>query len=137
MSVNIEFDKDGCCELLDMFNEVLKGKEFELSVEFDSKVIKIKKNGTIKNSIILCDKNTENSSVLTLENGNIIWKIGQDDIEIGIDQFTECKKQGYFFPAEFIRVQTPKNKKPDYMYCELVDRHNLKKFFSIDNLTQS
>lgn len=123
MSICIEFDEEGCCNLLDMFNEICKEKEFELSVEFDPRVIKMKKGGVLKSSIIFCSKNTENESVFTLENNNIIWKMEQDDIEMGIEQFTECKQQGYFFPAEFIQIQTPKNKELDYIYCELVHNH--------------
>ena len=46
--------------------------------------------------------------------------INQDDIELGIERFSECKKDGYFFPAEFIQMSIPKNKKLDYVYCRLV-----------------
>lgn len=123
MSIYIEFDKEGCSNLLDMFNEIYKEKEFELRVEFDPSVMKMKKGGTLKSLVVLCNKNTEDKSVFTLENNNLIWKMEQDDIELGIEMFTECKQQGYFFPAEFIRIQTPKNKKLDYIYCELVPNH--------------
>lgn len=123
MSIYIEFDKEGCSNLLDMFNEIYKEKEFELRVEFDPSVMKMKKGGTLKSLVVLCNKNTEDKSVFTLENNNLIWKMEQDDIELGIEMFTECKQQGYFFPAEFIRIQTPKNKELDYIYCELVPNH--------------
>lgn len=123
MSIYIEFDKEGCSNLLDMFNEIYKEKEFELRVEFDPSVMKMKKGGTLKSLVVLCNKNTEDKSVFTLENNNLIWKMEQDDIELGIEMFTECKQQGYFFPAEFIQIQTPKNKKLDYIYCELVHNH--------------
>ena len=122
-SIYIEFDKEGSHSLLKMFNEIYNEKEFELSAEFDMGVLKMRKGGTIKSSIISCKKNSEDQSVFTIENDNIMWKMDEDDIEMGIEKFTECEQQGYFFPAEFIRICTPRNKKLDYIYCKLVHSH--------------
>ena len=48
MSIYIEFDEDGNKNFLDMFNEILKGKNFILDTQFDMGVVKIKKEAVWK-----------------------------------------------------------------------------------------
>ena len=88
-------------------------------------VVKIKKRGCMENLSIICRKNNEDRSVFAVEKDSVIWKFSQDDIEFGIEAFKECGQRGYFSPAEFICVHTPKNKKSDYIYCELVNKTKL------------
>lgn len=123
MSIDIEFDMNGNYDLLRMFNELYKKQEYKLNVELDMRVIKMGKREVIKNLIIVCNKSEEKTSFI-MKDDNIVWKIEQDDIEFGIEKFTECTRQGYFFPSEFIRIHTPKNKRLDYVYCKLV--HEMK-----------
>lgn len=125
MSIYIEFDEEGNKIFLDMFNEILKGKNFMLDAQFDMGVVKIKKRGCMENLSIICEKNNEDRSVFSVEKGEVIWKFSLDDIEFGIEALRECSQRGYFSPAEFIRVHTPKNKKLDYTYCELKDKSKL------------
>ena len=44
-SINIEFDETGNCDILKMFNELYKGREYQLRVEFDMGIIQKKKRG--------------------------------------------------------------------------------------------
>ena len=120
ISIHIEFDEDGNQHLLEMFNEILKGKNFKLNTEFDMGVIKTIKKGCMKKLNIICQKNSEDESVFTIKKDNVMWKFDPDDIELGIEVFTECSQRGYFSPAEFIRIRTPKNKKLDYIFCKLL-----------------
>lgn len=119
-SVHIEFDEEGSGNFLKMFNEIYKHKEYELRVDIDMGVIKMRKGEMKRNSLVLCNKNNEEESVMTIQNDIVVWKISLDDIEMGVDKFTDCEQQGYFFPSEFIRMRIPKNKKLDYTYCKLV-----------------
>ena len=111
-SINIEFDKIGNCDILKMFNELYEGREYKLNVEFDMGIIQKKKRGVREKLILICKQGNQDE--------NIVWEINQEDIELGIERFSECKKDGYFFPAEFIQMFIPKGKKLDYVYCRSV-----------------
>ena len=119
-SIIIEFDEMGNCDILLMFNELYEGKEYKLRVEFDMGLIQKKKKDERENIILICKQDNERDSVFKIQDENIVWVINQDDIELGIERFSECKKDVFFSPAEFIQMSTPKNKKLDYVYCRLV-----------------
>ena len=103
-----------------MFNELYEGREYKLNVEFDMGIIQKKKRGERENLILICKQSNEEDSAFRKQDGNIVWVINQEDIELGIERFSECKKDGYFFPAEFIEMFIPKGKKLDYVYCRSV-----------------
>ena len=119
-SINIEFDETGNCDILKMFNELYKGREYQLRIEFDMGIIQKKKRGERENLILICKQSNEEDSAFRKQDGNIVWVINQEDIESGIERFSECKKDGYFFPAEFIQMSIPGNKRSVYVYCRLV-----------------
>lgn len=119
-SIIIEFDEIGNCDILKMFSELYEGRGYKLSVEFDMGIIQKKKREVRENLILICKQNNEEDSIFRKQDENIVWAINQDDIELGVERFSECKKDGYFFPAEFIQMSIPKSKKLDYVYCRLV-----------------
>ena len=96
-SINIEFDETGNCDILKMFNELYEGREYQLRVEFDMGIIQKKKRGERENLILICKQSNEEDSAFRKQDGNIVWVINQEDIELGIERFSECKKDGYFF----------------------------------------
>ncbi|MCI9602444.1 MAG: hypothetical protein HFI17_18495 [Lachnospiraceae bacterium] len=103
-----------------MFNELYEGREYQLRAEFDMGIIQKKKRGERENLIFICKQSNEEDSAFRKQDGNIVWAINQGDIESGIERFSECKKDGYFFPAEFIQMSIPGNKRSVYVYCRLV-----------------
>lgn len=117
-AISVEVDEDGIHHFLEMFYTIMEGNEFVLYVELDIGVVKTKKGGKIKSKRILCKKDDVNESAIAIEENDIVWKFEPDDIEMGIEMFTECSQQGYFYPSEFIQIHTPKNQKLDYVYCE-------------------
>lgn len=119
-AIYMEFDKEGNDNLINMFMQIRDGKEFILNVGFDMAVVKLKKNQSQTHEIIVQSDNNVDGSVILFRDGRIIWKMDNDYVDMGLERFQECKRQGVFFPAEFIYIQVPKNKDLDCMYCDLV-----------------
>ncbi len=115
------FDAKGYDKLISAFATILKDQICELNVTFDLSVINMKKTNLKDVSIILKIDNSIKRPLFYRLNETIIWAIDKDDADFGWESFVDCKKNGCFFPAEFIRMQIPKNKNVDDMYCELVN----------------
>ena len=120
-SVNMTFDRVGNDKLISAFEAVLNGQSQELDISFDLSVINMKKaNLQLKSVTIVIDNSIKSSVFYNTDNG-IIWAIDEEDADYALFAFIDCKENGCFFPAEFIRLQMAKNKNIDDMYCELVD----------------
>lgn len=116
----MRFDDEGNEKLIKMFNDILEGKEVILDVEFDMSVVKMKKALQKSCTIIVKNDNEIDGATLYLKDKKIIWKIDSEYADMGAYIFKNCKEEGFFYPAEFMYIQVPKNKKLDCMYCELV-----------------
>ena len=114
------FDDEGNERLISAFETVLKGKKSELSIIFDYSVISMKKRNVQENVLISLeiDNNIKYASIYKSDE-NIIWAMDEEDAIFGLESFNDCKKNGCFFPAEFIRLKILKNKNVDDMYCEM------------------
>ncbi len=120
-SIYMTFDKEGNDKLIFAFEAVLNGQSQELDISFDLSVINMKKaNLQLKSVTIIIDNSIKSSVFYNSDNG-IIWAIDEEDADYALFAFIDCKENGCFFPAEFIRLQMSKNKNVDDMYCELVD----------------
>ena len=120
-SVNLCFDECGNEELSKMFTMLLKGNEVCLNVEFDMSIIRMKKSQS-KHCLIYVEMDNEiDGAEFNIEEEKIVWRIDNDYVEMCIEQFGTCKKNGFFFPAEFIYIKVPKNKNLDCIYCEFIE----------------
>lgn len=63
---------------------------------------------------------TGKETMMLLQQGEPVWTIDREDLESAIDQLVRGESLGYVSPAEFMQVKIPKNKKLDYVFCELV-----------------
>ncbi|HHX17358.1 MAG TPA: hypothetical protein GX727_00690 [Clostridium sp.] len=120
MSIKLLFDKEGLSHLLNSFKKVFIGELSIIDVQLDSAVITLKKR-SIENVSIKIEYTESSSTQIYKQNNEIIWSLEQEDIEDAIYLLEQCIVEGYFSPAEFIRVKVPKNKKLDYIYCELME----------------
>jgi hypothetical protein len=120
MSIKLLFDKEGLSHLLNSFEKVSIGELSLIDVQLDSSVITLKKS-CIDDISMKIEYTKSGTTQIYQQNNQIIWSLEQEDIEDAIYRLQQCIVQGYFSPAEFIRVQVPKNKKLDYIYCELID----------------
>lgn len=118
MSINLLFDKEGLAQLLESLKNALKGEHSYIVAQFDASILSFKK-GTTENTSIQIEYTGSNETQLYKQNNQIIWRLDKEDTEVAIDRLELCETEGYFSPAEFIRVQVPKNKRLDYIYCEL------------------
>lgn len=122
-SIDLIFDQDG----LDLMINALKGQEQNRSfqIEFDRSVLNHKKiKIESRKMIFVLDDEIDGSELCNLE-GSIIWRFDSEDLDEIEFRFNECKKDGFFSPAEFISVHIPKDHGFDQIYCELVDQSNL------------
>lgn len=118
MAINIVFDNLGLIQLLNCLKRVLKGEQVSINTLFDASVISSKKGAVTDVSIgISYDESGETR--LCKQGNQILWIFDKEDIEIAIERLEQCKDNDVFSPAEFIRVRVPKNKRLDYIYCEL------------------
>lgn len=120
-SVYMTFDRVGNDKLISAFEAVLNGQSQELDISFDLSVINMKKGNLQLKSVTIVIDNSIKSSVFYKSDDGIIWAIDEEDADYALFAFIDCKENGCFFPAEFIRLQMSKNKNVDDMYCELVD----------------
>lgn len=118
MSIKLFFDSEGLIEILESFKNVHNGEVSSIYAQFDESVISLKKGTAIDTSIQI-EYVESGETQLKKQNNQVIWTFEKEDIEVAIERLEQCKIDGYFSPAEFIRVQVPKNKKLDYIYCEL------------------
>lgn len=64
------------------------------------------------------------TSVISGDSQGIVWKIEQEDLESAINSLKRCKTDGYCAPPEFMRVQIPKNKRLDWLCCDIESPSN-------------
>lgn len=122
MSINMVFDEDGNKELLKAFNKILNSTvSYEMAVCFDAAILTLKKH-TLETIMITIQKdNKVDGSIIMMLEDSIVWKLDEEYIDMGIEFFRRSMQKGYFWPAEFIRVEILKNKKNlDYMYCKRI-----------------
>lgn len=113
------FDYAGNGELISAFNALSHKETYKLKVKFDLSIINMKKTNIKEITLILrIDNNIERSLIQRIDD-EFIWIMDCDDAEYGLEVFNDCKENGSFFPAEFIRIQILKNRNIDDMYCEL------------------
>lgn len=121
-SITMTFDEDGNKELLEGFKNALNPTvPGVIEVCFDKAVLTLKKH-TIESVkvTILRDGNVDYSTIERVED-SIVWKLDEEDIDMGIEFFERSMQKGYFFPAEFIYAKIAKNKKHiDHMYCKRI-----------------
>ena len=118
-SIYLTFDKNG----LDLMLNTLKGQEQDKSfqIEFDRSVLNHKKAKIeSRKMIFVLDDEIDCSELCDFE-GTIIWRFNSEDLDEMEYRFNECKKDGFFSPAEFISVHIPKDYGYDQIYCQLVD----------------
>lgn len=120
-AINLKFDIHGIVVLLNEFNKLkIDGYQGIINVMVDISIISLKKCRMEDRYITILNNNIELSVLEEDDEGKLIWKLDNEEIDYAIDRFSECKVCGYFSPPEFIRVKVNKNKKVDYMYCEFL-----------------
>lgn len=118
MSIHLLFDNTGLTQILESLKSALKGEQASINGKIDALVISMKK-GEMLDSCIEIEYTESGETQLLKQSNQVLWILDKEDIEVAIERLEQCKTDGYFSPAEFIRVQIPKNKKMDYIYCEL------------------
>ena len=130
-SINFSLDLTGINDFLDSLQNVLSCGEANLEVVFDYSIISRKRSAKCLRSNMLIQKcESKDDSELSKTEGLIAWDFTDEDLDFAIEYFAEAKRCGYFFPAEFLRIKTPKTKEStpggktmlDWVYCVLV--HN-------------
>lgn len=111
MSVSLEFDQVGNDELIIAFGNLNK-QFYKLSVIFDRRVIMKKKKFIVTDIILQIDKSLEIPKFI-FENNSFVWLLDSESVEYGFKKLTECKKQLYFYPAEFGTIENVANIKHD------------------------
>lgn len=121
MSIFIIMDYLGNEIMIETFEKLKKGeKEVCIEVIFNTAVLKLNKRREIKTNIIFSEDSNIDVSEIILKGNDIIWKMNRDDVEYGYQRFVLSEKEGFFSPAEFIRVAIKKNKNIDYVFCERI-----------------
>lgn len=121
MSIYMYFDENGNKELIKKFKEIKNNDlSYNLSINLDLSVIKMKKHKNIETVITIERDNHIEGSAFLIVDDKVVWKLDEDYIDIGIARFSDCKKVGFFSPPEFIRVDVIKNRNLDYLYCKLI-----------------
>jgi len=119
MSIHIKVDIEGLYELHNAFKKVYTYKSFDdITVIFDRAIINFIKGNIVEINLRLQYKEGGDSEFI-LQDNHITWYLEDEDVDSAISQLENCIKLGYFYPAEFIRTKVQKNRKLDYIYCEL------------------
>lgn len=78
----------------------------------DSRLLGAKTQSMLELTIQLKRQNIEKSDGSLARHGNgVVWNLveGEGEIDYAIQQLKEGLENGYFFPAEFLMIQTPKS----------------------------
>ena len=119
-SIWMHFDAAGLDRLIEIFQKVISSKEAGFNADFDMSVVTKKRKSKALNLFVSVSLGDETQLLRSGE--NISWTLDNEDIEEAVALLTKCKKAGEFNPAEFLCVQTPKNKNVDHIYCEFLSQ---------------
>jgi len=118
MSIYMLCDKHGLKKLIDSMQGVDEVRAESIELDFDKSILTLKrKSPTVLTPMVI---RVGDATQISLEGTKIVWTLSDEDRDYIISRFQQCEKDGYFYPAELIRVQVPKNKKLDYLYAELI-----------------
>jgi hypothetical protein len=117
MAIRLVFDQVGLTDVLHAFRVVLDGGQAEITAEMETAVIRMKQHGRIVSTSIRVELGE--TSALSAHDHETIWTVERESLESAIESLEKCQLRGYVSPPEFMRVQVPKNKRLDYVYCEL------------------
>lgn len=115
----MEFDREGCNNLLSLFSKIREEQFQEILIEFDMSIIKSKYIGKkiIMSAIVEIDDNIDGAEISFVD-GKVIWKIDEEYAEMSVERFLECNLHKVFSPAEFMHVQVIGRKDLDYLFCD-------------------
>ncbi len=117
MAIWLIFDSVGLGRLLEVLSRALTGGRPFLEANVDMSVITMKRSSKTTATSVWVEISDETQ--LLKRNDKVLWVLTKEDLGSAIDRLEQCRTAGYFTPAEFIRVQVPKNRRLDYIYCEL------------------
>lgn len=119
MSIFLSFDHVGLAELLEGMKNTVSDIPVSIPVTFDKSVTTLKRTSPTETLNLIFNKGDETE--LFLEADDVVWRVTTEDLECALVRLKQCLSSGAFIPAEFIRVQIPKNNKLDYLFCEMIN----------------
>jgi len=118
MSIWLRCDQGGLNQLLETFRSALRGEIPHLDARVDMSTMTLKRKSRVRDASIRLQ--IGNETQLTRCEDDISWLISREDLESGLGRLERSAVEGFFSPAEFMRIQVRKNRKLDYLYCEIV-----------------
>lgn len=118
MAVKANLDLAGVDALLVAFEHALRSGHSFIHVQLDPYVISKRRGPRAETRVELIRSAVEVPS-LTQEDHGVSWILGSEDLESGAEHLRGARERGHFSPAEFLRVQTAKRRKIDWIYAEL------------------
>lgn len=114
----MEFDSEGCNDLLRFFSKIKEEQSQEIRIEFDMSIIKGKYIGKIIKSVILEIDDNIDGAEISFVGDKVIWKIDEEYVDMSVERFRDCNLHKVFSPAEFMYVQVTGRKGLDYLLCD-------------------
>jgi hypothetical protein len=109
----------GLDQLINVCKKVLRGGKESISVLMDMSVVTMKETSNEMEVSLTISIGESTLIKKHDEHKQIFWLFTKEELEDAVGRLEQCKAEGYFSPAEFIRVKVPKNRRLDYIYCEM------------------
>jgi hypothetical protein len=117
-SIRMSVDADGAALLSSAFREALAGGSVRVEVLLGRSVLTMKRDSRIQGKAVEVVLGDVAEPTLSLVRNDVVWVLGREDLEAGIESLENALQKHAFVPAEFLLVRVPKNKKLDYIYAE-------------------
>ena len=117
LSIWLTFNLAGLENLIKAFKGALRREVESINALMDMSVITLKKKATEK--MVSIEIRLGKSTLIAKHEEQIFWYFEKEVLEDAIGRLDRCLAENNFYPAEFIRVKVSKNKKLDYIYCDL------------------
>ena len=120
MTLLLDFDIAGLNNLAETFQSALMTGQATIQMMLNRSVINLKRSAqTLVTDVIIRLEGNEEVFAQT-ENG-FVWLFSQEMLENAVWYFQEAVRLGNCYPAEFLYVKIPKNKKhKDFIFCEML-----------------
>jgi hypothetical protein len=118
ISIDLKFDAEGLQNLTEAMRSVLAGASTTIEAAFDMPIVTMKRRSPKKQISLIVTPGE--ATTLNRVDDQIVWALHWEDADCALLRFLNCQEMGLFNPAEFLSIQTRKNKNSDHVYCTLV-----------------
>ncbi len=118
MSIWLRCQQIGLEQLLKAFRSALKGEVIRLDATIAMSTLTLRRRSRTIEAPLRLQIGSETQ--LEKQEHGVTWLISREDLESGVERLERSIVDGFFSPAELMRVQVTKNRRLDYLYCEIV-----------------